>query len=117
MGIVLWCEYCVVVWVLCCGVGIVLWCEYCVVPFESFVLRHLVIATSATPRNHYEDDQLRELSECHTGKDRTIRFQFLSGHLIFGYPFYLRPKMNQPRSHLGKITSVPLQKGRGALHF
>ena len=31
VGIVLWCGYCVVVWVLCCGVGIVLWCGYCVV--------------------------------------------------------------------------------------
>ena len=31
MGIVLWCGYCVVVWVLCCSVGIVLWCGYCVV--------------------------------------------------------------------------------------
>ena len=29
MSIVLWCGYCVVVWVLCCGVGIVLWCGYC----------------------------------------------------------------------------------------
>ena len=40
----------------CCGnycwLSIVLWCGYCLVPFESFVLRHLVIATSATPRNY-----------------------------------------------------------------
>ena len=56
--IVLWCGYCVVVWVLCCGVrivfgvGIVLWCWYCLVSFESFVLRHLVITTSATSKNH-----------------------------------------------------------------
>ena len=40
------------VWVLCCGVGIVLWCGYCSVSFESFVLRHLVITTSVTPRNY-----------------------------------------------------------------
>ena len=49
-------SYCVVVWaycvVLCCGVAILLWCGYCLLPFESFVLRHLVIATSVTPRNY-----------------------------------------------------------------
>ena len=39
----------------CCGnhcwLAIVLWCGYCLLSFESFVLRHLVIATSATSRN------------------------------------------------------------------
>ena len=34
-----------------CWLAIVLWCGYCSMSFESFILRHLVIATSATPRN------------------------------------------------------------------
>ena len=41
----------------CCGshcwLAFVLWCGYCSVSFESFVLRHLVITPSATPRNYY----------------------------------------------------------------
>ena len=43
----------------CCGshcwLVFVLWCGYCSVSFESFVLRHLVITPSATPRNYQEN--------------------------------------------------------------
>ena len=36
-----------------CWLIFVLWCGYCSASFESFVLRHLVMTPSATPRNYH----------------------------------------------------------------